>query len=182
MSVSWLGRWLAMLCVVLGVLQGCESVAPSPGGLTPERFFLEARMALKSEAGAGRGQLSWRQEGEAFRVTAFGPFGAGLVVLEGDAQGATLLREGTVQSASPDELLATWLQAPPPFAALPHWLLGRPAPALGPAGRRGADGFEQGGWRIGVRRGDDGLPSLLTLERGVTSLRLAIFTWEAPTP
>lgn len=182
MSRSRLGRWLALSFLVLGVLQGCQSVAPAPQGLTPERFFLEARMALKSEAGAGRGQLSWRQDGEAFRVTAFGPFGAGLVVLEGNAQGATLLQEGTVQSASPDALLATWLPAPPPFAALPHWLCGRPAPGLGPVGNRGADGFEQGGWRVGVRRGDDGLPTLLTLEQGVTSLRLAIFTWETPTP
>lgn len=116
---------------LLGVLwlPGCQSV-PVETGLSPAQFFLEARVSLRSEGASGRGQLTWYQQGEAYRVTAFGPFGAGLVVLEGMGQTATLLQNGQVQVVEPDALLAGWMAVPPPLARCPTGCLVVPRPGL----------------------------------------------------
>ena len=63
-------------------------------------------------------------------MTAFGPFGAGLVVLEGMGQSATLLQNGQVQVVEPDALLAGWMAVPPPSARCPTGCLVVPRPGL----------------------------------------------------
>lgn len=168
-----------VLALLLGVLwlAGCQSV-PVETGLSPAEFFLEARVSLRSEHASGRGQLTWQQQGEAYRVTAFGPFGAGLVVLEGAGQVATLLQNGQVQGVQPDALLASWMAAPPPFSALPHWLFGRPAPGLGAVRSRGEGRFEQAGWVVRFRQDEEGRPEQLILTQGATTFTLAPYRWE----
>lgn len=167
---------------LLGILwlAGCHST-PLETGLSPAQFFLEARVSLRSEDASGRGQLTWFQQGEAYRVTAFGPFGAGLVVLEGTGQSATLLQNGLVQVVAPDALLAGWMAMPPPFSALPYWLFGRPAPGLGTVQNRGEGRFEQVGWTVRFRRDAVGQPEQVILTQGTTTFTLAPYRWE-PTP
>ena len=164
---------------LLGVLwlPGCQSV-PVETGLSPAQFFLEARVSLRSEGASGRGQLTWYQQGKAYRVTAFGPFGAGLVVLEGMGQSATLLQNGQVQVVEPDALLAGWMAVPPPFSALPHWLFGRPAPGLGAVKSRRKEGFEQAGWTVRFRQDAGGQPKQVILTQGTTTFTLAPYRWE----
>jgi len=169
-------RYLALFLGILALL-GCQSV-PREADLSPQQFFLEARVSLRSEDASGRGQLTWHQQGEAYRVTAFGPFGAGLVVLEGTGQGATLLQNGQVQRVAPDALLAGWMARPPPFSALPHWLFGRPAPGHGAVKDRGKGRFEQAGWAIRVRQDGTGRPEQLVLTQGATTFTLAPYRWE----
>lgn len=158
-------------------LAGCQS-APVETGLSPTQFFLEARVSLRSEDASGRGQLTWVQQGEAYRVTAFGPFGAGLVVLEGAGASATLLQNGQVQVVAPDALLAGWMAVPPPFSALPHWLFGRPAPGLGAVRNRGEGRFEQAGWTVRVRQDGAGRPEQVILTQGATTFTLVPYRWE----
>lgn len=164
---------------LLGILwlAGCQS-APVATGLSPAQFFLEARVSLRSEDVSGRGQLSWVQQGETYRVTAFGPFGAGLVVLEGTGQSATLLQKGQVQVVTPDALLASWMAVPPPFSALPHWLFGRPSPGHGAVQARGEGRFEQAGWAVRFRQDSAGRPEQVILTQGTTSFTLAPYRWE----
>ena len=169
-------RYLALFLGILALL-GCQSV-PGETNLSPQQFFLEARVSLRSEDASGRGQLSWHQQGEAYRVTAFGPFGAGLVVLEGTGQSATLLQNGQVTVVQPDALLATWTARPPPFRALPYWLFGRPAPGLGAARSRGKGRFEQAGWAVRVRRDGTGRLEQLVLTQGATTFTLVPYRWE----
>ena len=109
-------------------LPGCQSV-PVEAGLSPAQFFLEARVSLQVRALPGEGQLTWYQQGEAYRVTAFGPFGAGLVVLEGMGQSATR-RMARYRWWSPT--LSSWLDGcAAPLARCPTGCLSRPAPGLG---------------------------------------------------
>jgi len=164
---------------LLGVLwlAGCQS-APVETGLSPAQFFLEARVSLRSEDASGRGQLSWVQQGETYRVTAFGPFGAGLVVLEGTGQSATLLQNGQVQVVAPDALLAGWMARPPPFSALPHWFFGQPSPGHGAVRGRGEGRFEQAGWAVRFRQDAAGRPEQVILTQGTTTFTLAPYRWE----
>ncbi len=171
-----------MLRTLLGLLgmlwlTGCQS-PPVETGLSPAQFFLEARVSLRSEKASGRGQLTWHQQGEAYRVTAFGPFGAGLVVLEGTGQNATLLQDGQVRVVEPDALLAGWMPTPPPFRALPHWLFGRPAPGLGAVRGRSEGRFEQGAWTVRFRQDAAGRPAQVILTQGATTFTLAPYRWE----
>jgi len=158
-------------------LMGCQS-APVATGLSPAQFVLEARVSLRSEDASGRGQLSWVQQGEAYRVTAFGPFGTGLVVLEGTGQSATLLQNGQVQVVTPDALLAGWMATPPPFGALPHWLFGLPSPGHGAVQARGEGRFEQAGWAVRFRQDSAGRPEQVILTQGTTTFTLAPYRWE----
>ena len=113
------------------------------------------RLAMRSDTESFTAHIQWRQTGDAYRVRLSGPFGAGTLQIEGDAQGVVLRTsdDQSYVSSTPEELLyqhtGWWL----PLSGLRYWVLGRTEPER-PAEMVTIDeqglvqGFQQDGWDV----------------------------------
>jgi len=183
---------LLVACAPVRVKQN----APTPAALAAQgareaalagksRWTLEARIAV-SGANGGSGDLTWRQDGDAYSFSVRGANGRTLR-LSGDAEHALL--EGVDAQAEvgrdPQALLRERLGAEVPFAALRRWALG-----LRVAGDPAQMQFDekqlpaqlvQDGWTVEYLDwfGDlsPPLPKKVFATRGKDKVRLVVQSW-----
>jgi len=151
------------------IAAGCAVAPPRPVADEPRAAFhervaemrqvdhweLRGRLAVKTRKRGESISMYWRREGgREHYINLYGPMGAGRVILEQDAGGATLRdNEGeTHEDDSAEELLYRVAGWRVPFQSLQHWVLGVPAPQgeydmeLDGWGR--LTSLTQNGWRI----------------------------------
>lgn len=171
-------------------------------------WSLAGRVALANGDRGGSGRLDWRQAGDRYSVSLSAPITRQSWRLSVGPGGATLegLDGGPRHGPDASALLLRSTGWRIPIEALPDWLRGARAPALGPAVMAfGPDGrlarMEQGGWTIEYSNwgmpGAEGagavgaapgvaLPHRLEAVRGDARVRLVVDDWNpggvAPLP
>ncbi len=199
-------RALLGLCLV-ALLFGCATV-PEPA---PERekqaawrarlaelsaveqFSLKGRIAVRIDDEGWQASLRWRQQGEAYDIHIFGPFGRNIARLEGDEDHAVLRTADGESFAAPDAegLMVEQLGWQLPVSGLRHWVLGVPAPeeatrqvTLDDLGRPAA--LRQSGWEVTYPKykGDErnALPGRVQLSQSVVSIKLLVDEWQLSMP
>ena len=120
-----------------------------------DSWSMFGRLAMRSDTESFTAHIQWRQTGDAYRVRLSGPFGAGTLQIEGDAQGVVLRTndDQSYVSSTPEELLyqhtGWWL----PLSGLRYWVLGRTEPErlaeMVTIDEQGlVQGFQQDGWDV----------------------------------
>ena len=152
-------------------------------------WTMRGRVALKTADDAWNASLHWVQDGDAFRIRFAGPFGQGLVQLEGDQNSVRLrtAQDQVYRAADAETLLFDATGWRMPVGGLRYWLMGRIVPGdevnavdLDRAGR--PTQIRQSGWTIDYLRYRDvgglDLPSKVFLEGPRVSARLVIMRWD----
>ena len=193
-----MARWWPIACLLLAGCAG-PAVVPVP---SPERTWGERQVALAglsdwSLAGrlgisdgdeAWQLKLFWRQRPGGFHIDLAGPFGAGAVQLQGDAQGV-VLRDGEGhrwQAQDAQQLLWQHTGILMPVDGLAWWIRGLPRPrqdrrrlVLDAAGRLAE--LTENGWRIRFLEymAVDGLelPRHLLIRRDEVEVRVVVDRW-----
>jgi len=193
-----MARWWPIACLLLAGCAG-PAVVPVP---SPERTWSERQVALAglsdwSLAGrlgisdgdeAWQLKLFWRQRPGGFHIDLAGPFGAGAVKLQGDAQGV-VLRDGEGhrwQARDAQQLLWQHTGILMPVDGLAWWIRGLPTPrqdrrrlVLDAAGRLAE--LQEDGWRIRFLEymAVDGLelPRHLLIRRDEVEVRVVVDRW-----
>lgn len=105
-----------------------EQVAAST--LPSAQFTINGKIGMTTPQQAGSAFYIWTQQGQNFAIEIAGAMNAGQTKISYNGQSATLTNEkGTINAATPEELLlrATGWQAP--ISQLPYWIQGQPAPS-----------------------------------------------------
>lgn len=104
--------------------QAAASTLPSA------QFTINGKIGMTTPQQAGSAFYTWTQQGQNFAIEIAGAMNAGQTKISYNGQSATLTNEkGTINAATPEELLlrATGWQAP--ISQLPYWIQGQPAPS-----------------------------------------------------
>ncbi len=192
-------RWLLLAVVFLGgcgTLNTVTDFSERDAGWSRQLAWLKGldtwqasgRVAVRSADDGGSASMIWRQSPSEFSLRLHGPFGQGAVVIEGDAETATMRQgDGRITRAdSAEELLLRELGWSVPVSVLRYWILGRPAPGFplvelrlneeGLAGR-----LTQAGWRVTYTRyrdaGSGRLPAKIKLRREALRVRVVLSDW-----
>ena len=98
--------------------------------LSSAQFTINGKIGMTTPQQAGSAFYIWTQQGQNFAIEIAGAMNAGQTKISYNGQSATLTNEkGTINAATPEELLlrATGWQAP--ISQLPYWIQGQPAPS-----------------------------------------------------
>jgi outer membrane lipoprotein LolB len=193
----------ATLLLAAAVLAGgCATGRPVGGAVTDwsarrerllalEDWQARGRIAVKSDAGGGQGDLDWQQRGPAAQIRVSGPFGAGAyeirwepMLLSVSSRDGEFSRAWTGPKAA-EQFLAEQLGWAFPAASVRYWLLGLPDPAYPAAESFAPDGrpasIVQNDWSVTYERfapaGGLAMPARLTLQSPAARLRLAVDRW-----
>ena len=160
-----------------------------------DSWSVYGKLAMRSETDAWSATLQWRQTGDEFRIRLSGPFGAGALQIEGDAEGVQLrTADGRIaQASSPEELLYQHMGWSLPLSGMRYWILGRTAPqddvpaeqiTVDEAGR--VMRFEQSDWRVGYPAYQDvdgfSMPRKATLDSDRVKGNVLITRWTIDLP
>lgn len=191
--------------LLLMLVAGCatwRTPEPAEGG-----FVSRGKLGVVAGQESFSARYLWQQDGAAFVIDLWGPFGQGRVQLAGD--GALLeLRQGdgtVVDRGPPTLVMERHLGWSLPLSVLPQWVRGNPAPGRRVSHREfDGDGrlaaFRQLGWTVELERyrpvaesastpaplaaGAPGqsatvaLPHRITARQGDYRVRLAVSTWQ----
>lgn len=109
------------------------STTPEPAAASTRpgaQFTINGKIGMTTPQQAGSAFYIWTQQGQNFAIEIAGAMNAGQTKISYNGQSATLTNEkGTINAATPEELLlrATGWQAP--ISQLPYWIQGQPAPS-----------------------------------------------------
>jgi outer membrane lipoprotein LolB len=201
--MSWRHARYPALLMVLALLVACaparirgdrallaaqsarEAKLASRGG-----WLIEARLGVSDGHGGGSGDLTWRQQGDAYDFVLRAPVTGKSFHLHGDASGAVLegLDQGTLRGIDAESLLQEALGWQVPMAELRDWVRGMRASNAPAELAFGADGLPslltQDGWKVEYRDWfaamDPPLPRKVFAERGDYRVRVVIRTWAQP--
>lgn len=98
--------------------------------LPSAQFTINGKIGMTTPQQAGSAFYIWTQQAQNFAIEIAGAMNAGQTKISYNGQSATLTNEkGTINAATPEELLlrATGWQAP--ISQLPYWIQGQPAPS-----------------------------------------------------
>ncbi|MGJ8686795.1 MAG: lipoprotein insertase outer membrane protein LolB [Spongiibacteraceae bacterium] len=179
-------RVAATTLLVLLVLSGCATQSFSPD---ENNWRLQAKIGLWQGEQQESAYLDWQQCGEHQTIRVSGPLGAGSLVIQNNAQGASLSHQGKQQHADDIELLASNAGWPMPIRALRYWLRGHAAPNATQTSEMSSDGqllhLQQLGWNIAFSDYQyvslNALPMRITATSGELKLRLIARNWNAVT-
>lgn len=104
--------------------------AAAPTSLAGQQFTINGKIGITTPKQAGSAFYIWTQQGQNFAIELAGAMNAGQTKISYNGQSASLTNEnGTINAATPEELLqrATGWQAP--ISQLPYWIQGQPAPS-----------------------------------------------------
>ena len=143
-----------------------EQAAPST--LSSAQFTINGKIGMTTPQQAGSAFYIWTQQGQNFAIEIAGAMNAGQTKISYNGQAATLTNEkGTINAATPEELLlrATGWQAP--ISQLPYWIQGQPAPSDANGKKDSANRLisaQNGDWTatFSYSKNKNKLPSLLT--------------------
>ncbi|TVQ72111.1 MAG: outer membrane lipoprotein LolB [Chromatiaceae bacterium] len=193
---------LITICLAAALLAACAVRPPEPVEdvertwqqrlevlSARDDWVLAGRVAVAVDEERWNANLRWRQDGEAYDIQIYGPFGRHAARLRGDASGVTLTdSEGRDHHArDADQLVYDTLGWRLPVNGLRYWVLGIPAPggsleayALDPAGR--PEQLAQSGWTVRYQRYSDEsrppLPDRMTLEFDDIRVRVLMDDWQ----
>jgi outer membrane lipoprotein LolB len=96
-----------------------------------DQFTLQARVSSGGVFGV-KGNLHWRQQGDAFDLRVAGPFGVGAASITGRGRQVQIrTAKGTFETDNPEADLQERLGWTFPLTHLRYWVLGTPAPGSG---------------------------------------------------
>jgi outer membrane lipoprotein LolB len=190
--------WRAAALLSVATLTACTSLTPPIADGRAERLIAvdewrcRARVAVRTEAGGGQGNLEWQQQGDVSDIDLSGPFRAGALQIRATPEGATVKnsRGEIVQAMSGDgaaeNLIEQALGWPFPANSARYWLLGVLDPSLPGDVVRGADGslagLNQRDWSVAYERfseaGGERLPSKIVLKSSAARIRVVIHRWD----
>jgi outer membrane lipoprotein LolB len=157
---------------------------------TQDRWSLTARLAVSNGEEGGNGELTWKQDGDAFDFTVHAPVTGKTWRLHGDARGAMLegVRETALSGSDANELLRSETGWSVPMAELRYWVRALRAPGGRAQLVFDAQGLPaeltQGGWKVEYRDWMQGaepaLPRKVFATRGKARVRLVVEQWQAP--
>jgi outer membrane lipoprotein LolB len=185
-------------------LAGCASLPVGSDGLSYEQrsaqldsvdsWELRGRLAVATGNRAFQGSFQWRQRADTLELAVRGPFGQGVLQVDGSPDALTVTARGDTRvlddpETQLSELLGWWL----PVGSLHAWLLGLPDPGFDAATEPGSDGtlasFDQRLWHVAYPAyqlapsgGNDSsmlVPRRIDLTHGDLRLRLTIDDWHA---
>lgn len=150
-------------------------------------WSLQGRVATGQLLG-WTGNLSWRQQDEAFDVRLSGPLGAGGFRAMGSLDDTVIIqtKDDRFVTENPDALVEQTLGWTFPLAPLRFWARGLPAPgdykriSVDAQGRMIA--LEQDGWALSIPDyvepdGSPAVPRRIVLDNGDTRIRLVVDRW-----
>lgn len=178
-------------CISLG-LSGCQKTLKSPILSTPlpsqemvkTQFSIAGKIGVRTPQQNGSAFYAWTQVNHYFAIDLTGALGIGQTRIEGIPGKVTLTsaKTGTLQAASPEELLqqATGWQAPISYLVL--WVQGKPASGSAQAQydeQQRLKTLTEGGWQVQLSYDNaDPLPQKLvmiqTLPQGENRVTLTI--------
>ncbi|TEU30018.1 lipoprotein insertase outer membrane protein LolB [Alkanindiges illinoisensis] len=178
-------------CISLG-LGGCQKTLKAPTLSTPlpsqemvkTQFSIAGKIGVRTPQQNGSAFYAWTQVNNYFAIDLTGALGIGQTRIEGIPGKVTLTsaKTGTLQAASPEELLqqATGWQAP--ISYLVSWVQGKPASGSAQAQydeQRRLKTLAEGGWQVQLSYDNaDPLPQKLvmiqTLPQGENRVTLTI--------
>lgn len=178
-------------CITLG-LSGCQKTLKAPTLSTPlpsqevvkTQFSIAGKIGVRTPQQNGSAFYAWTQVNNYFAIDLTGALGIGQTRIEGIPGKVTLTsaKTGTLQAASPEELLqqATGWQAP--ISYLVSWVQGKPASGSAQAQydeQRRLKTLTEGGWQVQLSYDHaDPLPQKLvmvqTLSQGENRVTLTI--------
>ncbi len=146
------------------------------------------RVGVRAADDGWNASFDWRQQDRIFSIRISGPFGRGVVELEGNPRYVLLKQAGQEPrvAENADSLLQQQTGWTLPVIGLRYWLLGVPAPDLPEQHRLEGDGLlaslEQSGWTIEYLdyQQVDGyrLPARLKLVNGDIHVKLIASDWQ----
>ncbi len=178
-------------CISLG-LSGCQKTLKAPTLSTPlpsqemvkTQFSIAGKIGVRTPQQNGSAFYAWTQVNNYFAIDLTGALGIGQTRIEGIPGKVTLTsaKTGTLQAASPEELLqqATGWQAP--ISYLVSWVQGKPASGSAQAQydeQQRLKTLTEGGWQVQLSYDNaDPLPQKLvmvqTLSQGENRVTLTI--------
>jgi outer membrane lipoprotein LolB len=197
-------RGLAPLAAA-ALLSACATLPLGTDGLSFEQrrerldsvptWQMRGRLAVATGDGSFQGSFRWQQDEDALELAVRGPFGNGVLQVNGTPRELTVTARGDTRVLEDperqlSELLGWWL----PVGSLHAWLLGLPDPAFDASTMPGQDGtlakVEQRLWTVAfesyqlAQAPTEGSPAVLVpkridLEHGELRLRLTVDDWHA---
>lgn len=153
-----------------------------------DHWELSGKIALRRGDRGHSGFLTWRQNGERYRIRVSGPLGTGGFTVDGSPQAVTLITaDRQLTAASPEQLLDKALGWRIPVSPLIYWVRGLPAP-----GGLESIYYNQGlpatlsqdGWQVAFDSfttvGAVTLPSRLVLQHADMKIIVVIKQWQLP--
>lgn len=197
-QVFRLSAVLLASCISLG-LSGCQKTLKAPTLSTPlptqevvkTQFGIAGKIGVRTPQQNGSAFYAWTQVNNYFAIDLTGALGIGQTRIEGipGKVSLTSAKTGTLQAATPEELLqqATGWQAP--ISYLVSWVQGKPASSSAQAQydeQRRLKQLNEGGWQVEFSYDNtEALPQKLVmvqpLQQGENRVTLTIQTREDAT-
>ena len=191
-----------LLLASLLAIAGCASVPGAPPGGAPNEaawrirsqqlrkitdWELQGRVGIINGRQGGSGSMQWIQHGRQLTFSFRGPFGAGSLLVRGDADALWVRssRGDNFISTNPEQDFRERLHIPLPILSMRYWMLGLPDPDGAFTKSVDARGLlvvlMQRGWRVDYQdyASFDGvdLPTRLLISHAAVRIKAAINEW-----
>ncbi len=192
-----------ILLAGLLMLTGCVSVpGTAPTGLPDESAWqlrrvqlekladweLQGRVGIINGKDGGSGSMEWKQRGQFLAFSFRGPFGAGALQVQGDANALWVRssRGDDFITTDPEQDFSQRLRLPLPVLSMRYWMLGLPDPHAAFTKTVDTKGLlvtlTQRGWHVDYQAyatfsGYD-LPTRLQIERDSVQIKVAVNEWQ----
>ena len=180
--------WLLSACSLAPVKEDLPGHAANPGDIT--HWQITGKIAYRSPEKNSSARLRWKQEHGQFNIGLSGPLGQGVVKISGTPQEALIEIAGQEDyyTSEPEHTLIEQIGIDIPLHALPHWILGIPAPHQVSLSQRDATGrnisIEQAGWNLEYSKyqlvNRFWLPGKISIRKRDKMLLLVINHWLVP--
>lgn len=193
-------RLITLAGVCLLILSACASRPPlavdterlwrSHQALMQElkTWSATGRVGVTADSDGWTASFVWRQSDAFFHIRIHGPFGRGVVELEGNPQRVTLIQAGQPPRHAKDADALLYQQSgwKLPVSGLRYWILGLPVPGQPERHRLDREGklvaLQQDGWRIEYasyhRLDGRHLPKKIQLVNGDLRVKLIASDWQ----
>ncbi|MDE2235337.1 MAG: outer membrane lipoprotein LolB [Gammaproteobacteria bacterium] len=191
-----------LLLASLLAITGCASVPGAPPSGAPNEaawqnrsqqlqkitdWELQGRVGIINGKQGGSGSMEWIQRGRQLTFSFRGPFGAGSLLVQGDADALWVRssRGDNFISTNPQQDFSERLHIPLPILSMRYWMLGLPDPRGAFTKSVDARGhlvvLVQRGWQVDYQDyasfdGTD-LPTRLLISHGIVRIKVAVNDW-----
>lgn len=177
---------LTAVCLVAATLAACSTVPTQPATSSATRadsvFERSGRFALnvfdrsaERNRDSVQGGFTWTDTGPVLTLDLTNPLGSTLARVTVSDNQAVLTRSNGKRTVAtdPDALVAEVLGSPIPVSGMRNWLKGlRNGQAVAPG--KGAQEFDEAGWRVNMSDFDNKGPTRLNFERSLAGDRITV--------